>query len=104
MTADPSITPDEIGPTADGSALRIRWRDGVESILAPRLLRMRCPCAQCVDEVTGRRILRSENVADDVYPTAIHYVGRYALQFVWSDGHDTGFYSFELLRRLSEEA
>ncbi len=104
MTADPSTTPDEIGPTADGSALRIRWRDGGESILAPWLLRMRCPCARCVDEATGQRILRPENVADDVYPTAIHYVGRYALQFVWSDGHDTGIYPFEFLRRLSDEA
>ena len=36
---------------------------------------------------------------EGVYPTAIHYVGRYALQFVWSDGHSTGIYPFEYLRK-----
>ena len=53
--------------------------------------------------MTGIRTLRPESVPADVYPEAIHYVGRYALQFVWSDGHDTGFYTFELLRRLWDE-
>lgn len=93
----------EVAPTADGSALRIRWQDGAQGVLAPRLLRIRCPCAACVDEMTGKRILREEDVPEDVHPTAIHYVGRYALQFIWSDGHDTGFYPFEYLRRLGEE-
>jgi len=101
--ADPSITPEAIGPTADGTALSIEWQDGAVSILAPRLLRVRCPCARCVDEMTGQRILRDEDVAEDVHPTAIHYVGRYALQFVWSDGHSTGIYPFDYLRRLGEE-
>jgi DUF971 family protein len=39
-------------------------------------------------------------VPPGVYPTAIEYVGRYALKFVWSDGHDTGLYSYDLLRGL----
>ena len=39
-------------------------------------------------------------VPSTVYPKEIHYVGRYALQFLWSDGHDTGLYSFDLLRGL----
>ncbi len=101
--ADPSTTPEEIEPTADGTALRIRWRDGSTSILHPRLLRIHCPCARCVDELTGRRILRPEDVPEDAHPTAIHYVGRYALRFVWSDGHDTGIYPFDYLRRLAEQ-
>ena len=103
MAPAPRATPREIGPTEDGTALRIRWEDGGESVLAPRALRVRCPCAACVDELTGRRILRPEDVPEDVYPTAIHYVGRYALQFVWSDGHETGFYPFDYLRALGEE-
>lgn len=99
---DPATTPRAIGPTADGSALRIVWEDGAESVLPPRFLRSRCPCAQCVDERTGERILRPEDVPPEVHPTAIHPVGRYALQFVWSDRHDTGFYPFDYLRRLGE--
>lgn len=102
MAAGPATTPREIGPTADGQALRIEWMDGSESILRPYDLRISCPCARCVDEMTGRRILRPEMIPETIHPTAIHYVGRYALQFVWSDGHDTGFYPFDYLRRLGE--
>jgi DUF971 family protein len=95
-----AITPDVIEPTEDGSALKIRWKDGHVSTYAPRYLRLNCPCAGCVDEMTGRRTLLPTMVPEGIYPTAIHYVGRYALQFVWSDGHDTGFFSFETLRAL----
>ncbi len=94
------ITPAHVGPTADGRALGIRWQDGHSSVYEPRFLRLNCPCAGCVDEMTGQRTLIPEMVPDGVYPTAIHPVGRYALQFIWSDGHDTGFFSFDYLRRL----
>jgi len=100
---DPAIDPKEIGPTADGSRLRIQWRDGVSTEYEPRFLRLRCPCAGCVDEMSGVRTLHPGNVAEDIYPESIHYIGRYALQFVWSDGHNTGLYPFEYLRRLAEE-
>lgn len=95
-----AIVPDQIGPTEDQKALRIRWQDGHISEYAPKYLRLNCPCAGCVDELTGQRTLQPGSVPDDVFPKAIHYVGRYALQFVWSDGHDTGFYTFETLRAL----
>lgn len=96
-------TPDDIGPTPDGTQLRIRWKDGAEHTYTPRELRLRCPCAGCVDEMTGERILVPSMVPEGVYPEAIHYVGRYALRFVWSDGHSTGIYPFEFLRRMRSE-
>lgn len=95
-----TITADHIGPTEDGSALEIRWKDTHSSVFDPRYLRLNCPCAGCVDEMSGQRTLTPSMVPDGIYPTAIHYIGKYALQFVWSDGHDTGFYSFETLRAL----
>jgi ATP-binding protein involved in chromosome partitioning len=97
---DPATTPVEVGPTEDASRLRIRWQDGHSSEFAPRDLRLACPCAGCVDEMTGRPILRPESVPEDVHPLAIRYVGRYALQFDWSDGHSTGISPFTLLREL----
>ncbi|MDP2959276.1 MAG: DUF971 domain-containing protein [Longimicrobiales bacterium] len=100
---DPRFHPEEIGPTEDAARLRIRWRDGAVSEFEPWLLRSRCPCAGCVDEMTGIRTLRAESVSREIYPEAIHYVGRYALQFLWSDGHTTGLYPFEYLRKLWEE-
>ena len=100
--ADPRTTPAHIGPDDDGSALRIEWEDGHESVYRPRDLRMVCPCARCVEEGTGRRILTEEMVEEGVYPTAIEYVGKYALQFFWSDGHRTGIYPYDFLRGLCD--
>jgi ATP-binding protein involved in chromosome partitioning len=100
---DPRVVPNHVGPTEDGAKLRIEWADGVASEYWPRDLRLACPCAGCVDEMTGVRTLRPDQVWPDVYPTAIHYVGRYALQFVWSDGHSTGYYTWEYLRGMAEE-
>ena len=99
MSNDPK-TPTKVGPTSDGKHLEIQWKDGHVSVYEPRYLRLLCPCAGCVDEMTGQRTLTPSMVPDGIYPTAINYVGRYALQFVWSDGHDTGFFSFETLRGL----
>ncbi len=101
--AGPETTPADIGPTEDGSHLRIVWEDGEVSEYVPRFLRMRCPCAACVDELTGVRTLTEDQVPQGVYPQAIHYVGRYALRFEWSDGHGTGIYPFELFRALWDE-
>ena len=103
MTVDPRDHPRDIGPTEDGTRLRIVWSDGEVSEYPPWLLRTRCPCAGCVDEMTGIRTLHPDSIPRTIYPRAIHYVGRYALQFVWSDGHSTGLYPFEFLRRLWEE-
>ena len=100
---DARVDPKEISPTEDATRLRIVWGDGVRAEYEPRFLRLRCPCAGCVDEMTGIRTLRPEHVPEDIYPTAIEYVGRYALQFNWSDGHSTGLYPYDYLRRLWEE-
>ena len=40
------------------------------------------------------------SVDPGVYPLEIEYVGRYALRFQWSDGHSTGIYPFDMLRRI----
>lgn len=102
--SEPAHTPREIGPTEDGTRLRITWEDDAVSVYRPRALRLRCPCAACVDELTGERMLTPGMVPQDVHPLAIHYVGRYALRFEWSDGHGTGLYPFDYLRRLADEA
>jgi len=76
------------------------WSDGHESYYPAHYLRCACPCASCVDELTGRKTLRDESVPRDVRAVRITPVGRYAVTVRWSDGHDTGIYSFETLRRL----
>jgi DUF971 family protein len=50
--------------------------------------------------MSGKKRLRDELIRKDVYPLAIDPIGRYAIQFHWSDGHSTGIYTFEHLREL----
>lgn len=95
-----TIIPADISPSEDERRLRIRWRDGHVSEYEPLFLRLNCPCAACVEEMTGRPLLDPKSVGPDVYPLEIDYVGRYALRFQWSDGHSTGIYPFEMLRAI----
>ena len=98
----PSVEPREIRQEGEGE-LRITWADGEECSYGAASLRRACPCAQCVNEWTGKRVLRAEEIADDLSIADISIVGRYALNFRWSDGHETGIYSFRYLRELCEE-
>jgi ATP-binding protein involved in chromosome partitioning len=84
--------------------LRIEWRDGRVSRYPVRALRLACPCARCIEEMTGRPILKQEDVPPDVKPVQIRPVGRYAVQISWTDGHDSGIYTFENLRELAPES
>ncbi len=85
-----------------GEGVRIAWSDGRVNVYPYRYLRLQCACAACVEEMTGRPILNVASVPDDVIVVDWINVGRYALQFLWSDGHQTGIYPFEMLLRLSE--
>ena len=100
--SNPAWDPQEIAPNADASKLRIVWKDGEFSEYSPRELRIWCPCAGCVDEMTGARILDPAMVSEDISLTKIDYVGRYALRFIWDDGHSTGIFPFEYLRKRWE--
>lgn len=96
------IEPREIKQEGD-AGLRITWGDDRVCHYAAADLRRGCPCAQCVNEWTGQRVLTPESVANDLTILQISIVGRYALNFRWSDGHETGIYSFRYLRDLCEE-
>jgi DUF971 family protein len=94
-------TPTEIN--AERTDLVLSWSDGHRSRLPFVFLRERCPCAGCVDEWSGKRTVDVAAIPKDVRPLELTPVGRYAIQVGWSDGHNTGIYSWELLRKLETE-
>ncbi|MDT5158390.1 MAG: hypothetical protein QOH51_2747 [Acidobacteriota bacterium] len=97
----PEVEPREIMQESDAE-LRVTWADGRECRYGAPQLRRLCPCAQCVNEFTGERVLKAEAVPEDLRIGDVNVVGRYALTFHWSDGHDTGIYSFRYLREICE--
>lgn len=97
----PAIEPREIKQVGD-AGLSIAWADDTVCRYTAAELRRACPCAQCVNEWTGQRMLKPDTIADDLSIADLSIVGRYALNFRWSDGHETGIYSFKYLRELGE--
>jgi len=97
------IEPTQIVEESD-SALSITWSDQTDSKYNAAQLRKACPCASCINEWTGEKVLKDENVADNISFSSISIVGRYALNFQFSDGHNTGIYSFNYLRQLSDKS
>lgn len=90
----------EMLPNAQAKAFKVAWSDGKNSLVTFKELRYLCPCAVCVDENTNERKITREQVKDDVAPTRVQTIGNYAVNVKWSDGHDTGLYSYDYLRRL----
>ncbi|MBM3925277.1 MAG: DUF971 domain-containing protein [SAR202 cluster bacterium] len=82
----------------NSSSIVFKWKDGHESVFGHRFLRLRCPCAQCVEEWTGRPLLNPDKVPQDMRALDSIPVGSYAVQFLWSDTHYTGIYTFKSLR------
>ncbi len=99
MTSPGPVRPVQITPFPNGE-IGVAWDDGHESIFDGHALRCACACATCVDEMTGRKVLDDSRVAPDVRAEQIFPVGNYGISIRWSDGHDTGIYTFKRLREL----
>jgi DUF971 family protein len=95
-----SPPPESIDVTPQGG-LRIAWPGAREVEIPPLQLRDQCPCAGCVEEGTGRKLLDPATIPPDIRVQDVKPVGNYAIQLHWSDGHSTGIYSWETLRRAS---
>jgi len=89
-----------------GEEIAIKWDDGTESFIPWRKLRLACPCAGCKGEVDilGNLYKDPERPRPPgaVLLARLEAVGGYGLQPVWGDGHATGIYTFDYLRRLGQ--
>lgn len=89
-----------------GAELAIKWAEGSESYISLEKLRRYCPCAGCKGEVDimGNLYKGPDKplLAPAFQLVRIANVGGYAIQPVWADGHSTGLYSFDYLKRLAD--
>jgi DUF971 family protein len=105
-----AVTPEKVRVLlTEGKGLEVDWADGHKSAWSFAWLRNGCPCATCNEErkLEGRKPGQAKKKPADLLPmyappakpASAHAVGRYALQFNWLDGHSSGIYSWEYLRR-----
>ncbi len=92
----------------DPKGVTLEWEDGFSKTLTVSLLRKECPCAPCQSKNSGmankKLALPSFNpLPDAAYELVdITNVGHYAIGLKWADGHSTGIYPFDYLRKLAE--
>jgi DUF971 family protein len=91
---------------AIGEELAVKWDDGSESFVPLEKLRRHCPCAGCQGEadIMGNVYKGPERPLSPKSFQLVRLVkvGTYAVQPVWGDGHSTGLFAFEYLRKVAE--
>jgi DUF971 family protein len=99
------MKPLKINKSTDGQ-LVIIWDDGYETRYKIDYLRNQCPCASCQGETVlfhTHKPVKSDTALPGKYElNKIEQVGNYAIQIIWKDGHDSGIYSWEYLRKICQ--
>ncbi len=95
------ITPPSV--VQEGSDVVFKWEDGRTWKINAVHLRSSCQCAVCVDEYTGEKILRDEDIPSDIRMEEATPLGNYALAVSWSDGHSSGIFPYPQLEALAGE-
>jgi DUF971 family protein len=89
-----------------GDELAIKWEDQTESFVRLETLRRACPCAGCRGEVDVMgRLHKGPDIPlapQSFQLTRLSPVGGYAVQPVWADGHSSGLFTYDYLRRVAE--
>ena len=100
----PEETAADLKVSLKEQSLRVVWQSGGESTFAFPMLRRQCPCATCREErkelaKNPLHVLKADPTGATVVSAKL--VGNYAIQFQWSDGHNTGIFDFRMLRALA---
>lgn len=94
-----TTVPNEI--ESSENELSILWKDGFQSTFSLLDLRKKCPCAVCRGG-HGGKVGSATGHINSISLVSWRKVGRYALNIVWSDNHDTGIFTYDNLRAYSE--
>ncbi len=112
MTPDLTLAEPEHIAISKSRGIKIDWKDGHRSEYTLAYLRDECPCATCTG-AHGTEPQKSNYAATEAQPAnpfqmfkpalrmeSVEEVGSYAVRIRWSDGHNTGIYSWDHLRRI----
>jgi DUF971 family protein len=80
----------------------IEWNDRLIQNFTLCDLQRLCPCAHCLDEQTGKRMIDPTLIQDDLEAVVIRNVGRYGIRIQFVSGCSMGIYSFDYLRKLCD--
>ncbi len=88
--------------------IRIDWKDGHHSEYSLAYLRDACPCATCTGAHGTAPRKSSYSAPAGPFPmytprlkmVQVEPVGSYAIRIEWSDGHNTGIYSYDHFRKI----
>jgi DUF971 family protein len=112
-STDPQRHDAEHVAVSKSKGITIDWRDGFSRQIPNALLRDECPCATCTGaHGTEPQKTSYSQPSADPFPMfkprlamqSVEPVGSYAIRIYWSDGHNTGIYTWELLRSLAERS
>lgn len=87
--------------------LAVEWTDGARHVISLRTLRDACPCAHCTgEEILGEKVFQGlHTISPGMYLlSTLNPVGNYGIRATWKDGHDSGIFTWELLRKLCLES
>ena len=99
--ASESPQPTEIKLHQKSRVLEIAFDDGKSFRLSYEFLRVHSPSAEVRGHGPGQEVLQTGK--RDVDITRAEPVGSYAVQLCFSDGHETGIYSWDLLYQFGEQ-
>ena len=103
-----STDPEHIA-ISKSKGIKIDWKDGHHSDYGLTFLRDKCPCANCTGaHGTPPRVPEAEQAKQDPFQMykapikmlGVEPVGNYAIRIDWSDGHNSGIYSYDHFRRI----
>ena len=107
-TTHSAVDPEHIA-ISKSKGIQIDWRDGHHSAYPLALLRDECPCATCTG-AHGTEPQRTNHSKPETSPfpmfkpalkmLSVEPVGNYAVRLHWNDGHNSGIYSWEHLRKI----
>lgn len=85
----------------DERKVQLSWKNGEHWSVSNFDLRMISQDALSVNEITGQRILKAEDVPDDIAAEEITPLGNYGIGIAWNDGHSAAIYTYKNIRQIA---